>query len=386
METEERKMKFDTQLIHGGISVDQSTGAVSVPIHMASTFKQTKIGEAKYEYSRSGNPTRKAVESLIADLENGTAGFAFASGSAAISTIFSLFSSGDHIIVGNDVYGGTFRLIDNVLKRTGQTFTIVDTRDLSAIQEAIQDNTVAIYLETPTNPLLRISDIKAISELAHRHNLLSIVDNTFASPYVQKPIDLGVDIVVHSASKYLGGHSDLIAGLVVTKGEELSEKIKFLQNAIGAILAPQESWLLQRGMKTLGLRMRAHQSNAQTIFDYLKTQDKVGKIYFPGDPDNPDHALAKQQMNGFGAMISFELKAGLDPEQFISNLKIITLAESLGALESLIEIPAKMTHGAIPRNIRLSHGIQDELIRLSVGVEDIEDLIEDLEQGFNQLK
>ncbi|MDN6069495.1 PLP-dependent aspartate aminotransferase family protein, partial [Leuconostoc sp.] len=337
-------------------------------------------------YSRSGNPTREAVESLIANLENGTAGFAFASGSAAISTIFSLFSSGDHIIVGNDVYGGTFRLIDNVLKRTGQTFTIVDTRDLSAIQEAIQDNTVAIYLETPTNPLLRISDIKAISELAHRHNLLSIVDNTFASPYVQKPIDLGVDIVVHSASKYLGGHSDLIAGLVVTKGEELSEKIKFLQNAIGAILAPQESWLLQRGMKTLGLRMRAHQSNAQTIFDYLKTQDKVGKIYFPGDPDNPDHALAKQQMNGFGAMISFELKAGLDPEQFISNLKIITLAESLGALESLIEIPAKMTHGAIPRNIRLSHGIQDELIRLSVGVEDIEDLIKDLEQGFNQLK
>ncbi|EEJ42709.1 Cys/Met metabolism PLP-dependent enzyme [Leuconostoc mesenteroides subsp. cremoris ATCC 19254] len=386
METEERKMKFDTQLIHGGISVDQSTGAVSVPIHMASTFKQTKIGEAKYEYSRSGNPTREAVESLIADLENGTAGFAFASGSAAISTIFSLFSSGDHIIVGNDVYGGTFRLIDNVLKRTGQAFTIVDTRDLFAIQEAIQDNTVAIYLETPTNPLLRISDIKAISELAHRHNLLSIVDNTFASPYVQKPIDLGVDIVVHSASKYLGGHSDLIAGLVVTKGEELSEKIKFLQNAIGAILAPQESWLLQRGMKTLGLRMRAHQSNAQTIFDYLKTQDKVGKIYFPGDPDNPDHALAKQQMNGFGAMISFELKAGLDPEQFISNLKIITLAESLGALESLIEIPAKMTHGAIPRSIRLSHGIQDELIRLSVGVEDIEDLIEDLEQSFNQLK
>lgn len=378
-------MRFDTQLIHGGISIDKKTGAVSVPIHMASTFKQNKIGEAKYEYSRSGNPTREAVERLIAELEHGTAGFAFASGSAAISTVFSIFSAGDHIIVGNDIYGGTFRLIDNVLKRMGLTFTIVDTRDLSAIEQAIQENTVAIYLETPTNPLLRISDVAAIATLAHQSNLLSIVDNTFASPYIQKPIDLGVDIVVHSASKYLGGHSDLIAGLVVTKGDELSEKVKFLQNAIGAILAPQESWLLQRGMKTLGLRMRTHQTNAKAIFEYLSSQEKVGKIYFPGDPNNPDFALAKKQMSGFGAMISFELKHGIKPERFIEKLKIITLAESLGALESLIEIPAIMTHGAIPREIRIAHGIQDELIRLSVGVEDIEDLIEDLEQSFSQI-
>ncbi|WP_220740968.1 trans-sulfuration enzyme family protein [Leuconostoc miyukkimchii] len=379
-------MKFNTKLIHGGVSIDEATGAVSIPIHMASTFKQKHIGSSKYEYSRSGNPTREAVEKLIADLEDGDAGFAFASGSAAISTIFSLFSNGDHIIVGNDVYGGTFRLIDNVLKRMGMTFTTVDTRDLEAVSAAIQANTTAIYLETPTNPLLRITDIAAIAKIAQQHNLLSIVDNTFATPYIQKPIALGIDIVVHSASKYLGGHSDLIAGLAVTKNAELSEKLGYLQNAIGAILAPQESWLLQRGIKTLSLRMQRHQQNAQTIFEYLNQQPLVANIYFPGNPDNSDFSLAKQQMAGFGAMISFELQPGIDPEKFVENLKLITLAESLGALESLIEIPAKMTHGAIPRDIRLANGIQDELIRLSVGVEDIDDLITDLDQSFKQLK
>lgn len=378
-------MKFDTQLIHGGNSIDTTTGGVSMPIHMASTFRQTNIGEAKYEYSRSGNPTREAVENLIAELEQGTAGFAFASGSAAISTIFSMFSMGDHIVIGNDIYGGTYRLIDQVLKKQGLTFTLVDTRDLSAIQTAIQNNTVAIYLETPTNPLLRISDISAIADLATQNSLLSIVDNTFASPYVQKPIELGVDIVVHSASKYLGGHSDLIAGLVVTRGRELTNKIKFLQNAIGAILAPQESWLLQRGIKTLGLRMQRQQDNTAAIFAYLAKQNKVGKIFYPGDPQSTDYELAKEQMTGFGAMISFELKPGLNPEQFIKHLNFITLAESLGAIESLIEIPALMTHGSIPREIRLAHGIQDELIRLSVGAEDIEDLIADLDQSFMQL-
>lgn len=379
-------MKFNTQLIHGGNSIDETTGGVSIPIHMASTFKQSKIGKAKYEYSRSGNPTREAVEKLIAELEHGTAGFAFSSGSAAISTIFSMFSSGDHIIIGNDIYGGTYRLIDRVLKRQGLTFTLVDTRDLSAIQAAIQNNTVAIYLETPTNPLLRISDISAIADLAFKNSMLSIVDNTFASPYVQRPIDLGVDIVVHSASKYLGGHSDLIAGLVVTQGREVTDKIRFLQNAIGAILAPQESWLLQRGIKTLGLRMRSQQVNAQAIFTYLAKQKKVGQIFYPGDPQNLDYELAKKQMTGFGAMISFELKPGLNPEQFINHLKLITLAESLGAIESLIEIPALMTHGSIPRDIRIAHGIKDELIRLSVGAEDIEDLVADLDQSFQQLK
>ncbi|KJW12554.1 trans-sulfuration enzyme family protein [Levilactobacillus spicheri] len=378
-------MKFDTKLIHGGVSEDPTTGAVSVPIYMASTFHQTQIGQSQYEYSRSGNPTRHAVEALVADLEGGTAGFAFASGSAAISTVFSLFSAGDHLIVGNDVYGGTFRLINSVLKRFGLTFTTVDTRDLAAIEAAITPQTKAIYFETPTNPLLHVTDIAAVAQLARAHDLLSIVDNTFASPYVQRPLTLGVDIVLHSASKYLGGHSDVIAGVVVTQDSELTERIGYLQNAIGGILAPQESWLLQRGIKTLALRMRAHLSNTEALFHYLQDQPAVAKIYYPGDPENPDYAVAQKQMHGFGAMLSFELQPGLDPVKFVEHLQVITLAESLGALESLIEIPAKMTHSAIPREIRLANGIQDELIRLSVGAEDPADLLEDLERGFANL-
>ncbi|KRK97464.1 cystathionine beta-lyase [Secundilactobacillus odoratitofui DSM 19909 = JCM 15043] len=376
-------MKFETKLIHGGISEDPYTGATSMPIYMASTFHQKKIGESKYEYSRSGNPTREAVEALIADLEGGTRGFAFASGSAAIDTVFSMFSAGDHFIVGDDVYGGTFRLIDTVLKRFGMTFSVVDTRDLKAVEAAITPATKAIYLETPTNPLLRVTDIEAVANVARDHNLLSIIDNTFSSPYVQRPLEQGVDIVLHSASKYLGGHSDVIGGVIVTKDDKLGEKIGYLQNAIGGILAPQESWLLQRGMKTLAVRMQAHLANAQTVFNYLSDQPSVAKIYYPGDPNNPDYEVAKKQMHhGFGAMISFELQPGLDPKAFVENLQMITLAESLGALESLIEIPALMTHGAIPRDIRLKNGIKDELIRLSVGVEDSKDLLADLDRGF----
>ncbi|MBT9672390.1 aminotransferase class V-fold PLP-dependent enzyme [Secundilactobacillus kimchicus] len=379
-------MEFETKLLHGGISEDSATGATSVPIYMASTFRQKKIGENKYEYSRTGNPTRDAVEALIAELEGGSDGFAFASGSAAINTVFSMFQAGDHFVIGDDVYGGTFRLIDSVLKRFGLTFTVVDTRDLEAVTAAITPATKAIYLETPTNPLLRVTDISAVAEIAHHHELLTIIDNTFSSPYVQRPLELGVDIVLHSASKYLGGHSDVIGGLVVTKDHALGEKIGYLQNAIGSILAPQESWLLQRGMKTLALRMRAHLANAEAVFNFLKNEPAVAKIYYPGDPDNPDYAVAKKQMHGFGAMISFELQDGLNPETFVENLQVITLAESLGALESLIEIPALMTHGAIPRETRLKNGIKDELIRLSVGVEDQRDLLADLTRGFQSVK
>lgn len=379
-------MEFNTKLIHGGTSMDETTGGMSVPIHMATTFQQKKIGQSKYDYSRSANPTREAVEALIADLEGGAAGLAFASGSAAINTIFSLFSAGDHFVVGNDVYGGTFRLIDSVLKRLGLTFTVVDTRDLTAVKQAITPKTKAIYLETPTNPLLRVTDVKAVTEIAHENNLLSIIDNTFSSPYIQRPIEFDVDIVIHSASKYLGGHSDVIAGLVVTKDAQLAEELRFLQNAIGAILSPHDSWLLQRGMKTLGLRMRAHLQNADAVFDYLSKQEMVEKIYYPGDPENEDFTIAKKQMNGFGAMISFELQEGLDPSAFVEQLQVITLAESLGAVESLIEIPALMTHGSIPRETRIANGIKDELIRLSVGVEDPKDLLADLEQSFNHLK
>lgn len=379
-------MKFDTKLIHGGVSEDSTTGAVSMPIYRASTFHQKVLGgQPDWEYSRTGNPTRAAVEQLIADIEQGTAGFAFASGSAAIHTVFSLFKAGDHFVVGNDVYGGTFRLINKVLKKFGLTFTTVDMTDLKQVEAAIQADTVAIYFETPTNPLLKISDIAAVSAIAKQHGLKTIVDNTFATPYNQNPLALGADIVVHSATKYLGGHSDLVAGFAVTNDDQLAEEIAFLQNSIGAVLGPDDSWLLQRGMKTLGARMRVHHENAAAIVNLLKHDDRVAKVYYPGDPDFDGYEIAKKQMTHFGAMISFELRDGLDPKKFVEGLKIVSLAESLGGVESLIEIPSVMTHGSIPREIRLASGIKDELIRLSVGLEDETDLIEDVQQGLNQL-
>ncbi|WP_439426002.1 trans-sulfuration enzyme family protein [Oenococcus alcoholitolerans] len=379
-------MNFSTKLIHGGNSEDPATGAVSIPIYRASTFHQHKLGAGpKWEYGRSGNPTRTALEKLAAAIENGSDAFAFASGSAAIHTVFSLFSSGDHIIVGNDVYGGTFRLIDKVLKRFGLKFTVVDTRNLQAVENSIQANTKAVYLESPTNPLLKITDISSIAKIAKKHGLKSIVDNTFATPYNQKPLDLGADIVVHSATKYLGGHSDLIAGLAITNDDAIGRQLAFLQNSIGSVLSPDDSWLLQRGIKTLAVRMRAHEENAHKIFDFLKSNDKVAKVYYPGDPDAEDYQIAKKQMRGFGAIISFELKAGLDTKKFVESLHLIDLAESLGGIESLIEVPAVMTHASIPRNIRIKNGITDELIRLSVGLEDIADLIEDLKGAFAKI-
>ncbi|MDN6900923.1 PLP-dependent transferase [Oenococcus sicerae] len=379
-------MKFNTQVIHGGNSEDPTTGAVSIPIYRASTFHQSEVGgQAKWEYGRSGNPTRAALEKLIAELEGGQAGFAFASGSAAIHAVFSLFSAGDHIIVGNDVYGGTFRLINQVLKRFGLTFTVVDTRDLVAVQAAIQANTRAIYLETPTNPLLRISDIAQIAQIAKKHDLKTIVDNTFATPYNQNPLRLGADIVVHSATKYLGGHSDVVAGLAVTNDDKIAEQLAFLQNAIGSVLGPDDSWLLQRGIKTLGVRMRVHDENTQIINDYLTSNSKVANIYYPGDQRSVSFEVAKRQMRSFGAMISFELQPELDAKKFVNSLKLIDLAESLGGVESLVEIPAIMTHGSIPRDVRLKNGIQDGLIRLSVGLEDSEDLLDDLKQAFAKI-
>ena len=379
-------MKFNTKLIHGGISEDKETGAVSIPVYRSSTFHQHVVGgEPKWEYSRTGNPTRAALEALVAEIENGTNGFAFASGSAAIHAAFSLFSAGDHIVVGNDVYGGTFRLINKVLKRFGLEFTVVDTRDLKAVESVVQENTKAIYLETPTNPLLHVSDIQAISEIAKRYDLKTIVDNTFATPYNQNPLTLGADIVVHSATKYLGGHSDVVAGLAITNDEKIAQELAFLQNSIGSVLGPDDSWLLMRGIKTLGVRMRVHQENTQIIYDFLRNNDKVANVYYPGNPDSDGYEIAKKQMSGFGAMLSFELKEGLDPKKFVESLKIIDLAESLGGIESLVEIPSVMTHSSIPRDIRLKNGIKDELIRLSVGVEDDSDLIDDLKQAFTQI-
>ncbi|EXJ23413.1 Cystathionine gamma-lyase [Alkalibacterium sp. AK22] len=379
-------MRMKTTFIHGGISHDEATGSVNVPIHQTTTYKQEKVGVHKgFEYSRTGNPTRLALEKLIADMEGGVRGFAFGSGAAGTHTIFSLFSKGDHIIVGDDVYGGTYRLINKILKRLGLTFTIVDTTDLSTIEEAIQDNTKAIFLETPTNPLLKVTDIQAVADIVKKHELITIVDNTFATPYNQRPLELGADIVLHSASKYLGGHSDVVAGLVTTNKDELADELGFLQNAIGGILGPQDSWIVQRGIKTLGIRMEAHEANAKTIVAFLQGHEKVDKIYYPGLPSHPGHETAKKQTSGFGGMISFELKEGLPAAVFVESLSLITLAESLGAVESLIEIPALMTHGAVSPEDREKAGIKDELIRLSVGIEDSEDLIDDLKQAFDQI-
>ncbi|CAM2755753.1 cystathionine gamma-synthase [Helicobacter felis] len=379
-------MRMQTKLIHGGISEDRATGAVSVPIYQTSTYRQEGIGGHKgYEYSRSGNPTRFALEELIADLEGGLKGFAFASGLAGIHAVFSLLKQGDHVLLGDDIYGGTFRLFDKVLARCGLTCTIIDTTTPTQIEKAIQSNTKALYLETPSNPLLKITDLKLCSGIAKAHHLLTIVDNTFATPYAQNPLSLGADIVVHSGTKYLGGHSDVVAGLVSTNNQDLAEQIAFFQNAIGGVLGPWDSWLLQRGMKTLALRMQAHQKNALCIAEFLNTHPKVQKVYYPGLPTHPHHELAKIQMRNFSGMLSFTLKEDSQAIRFVESLNLFILGESLGGVESLVGVPALMTHASIPKEQREAAGIKNGLVRLSVGIEDSQDLLEDLEQALAKL-
>ncbi|MGM9904438.1 MAG: cystathionine gamma-synthase [Enterococcus sp.] len=379
-------MHIQTKLIHGGISEDPTTGAVSVPIYQTSTYRQNAVGSPKqYEYSRSGNPTRFALEELIADLEGGVQGFAFSSGLAGIHAVFALFQSEDHILLGDDVYGGTFRLFDHVLTKNGLQYTIVDTSDLTQIEEAIQPNTKALYLESPSNPLLKITDLEQSAALAKRHQLLTIVDNTFATPYFQKPLALGADIVLHSGTKYLGGHSDVVAGLVTTNQKELAEKIVFYQNAIGSVLGPQDSWLIQRGIKTLSVRMEEHQKNAFAIAEFLKQQPQVEAVYYPGLVTHKNHEIAAQQMTGFSGMVSFTLKDDQAAIPFVEALKLFILAESLGGVESLVEIPSVMTHASVPKEKREQAGIKDGLIRLSAGIEYGQDLIDDLTQAFEQL-
>ncbi|WRF21231.1 cystathionine gamma-synthase [Helicobacter pylori] len=379
-------MRMQTKLIHGGISEDATTGAVSVPIYQTSTYRQDAIGHHKgYEYSRSGNPTRFALEELIADLEGGVKGFAFASGLAGIHAVFSLLQSGDHVLLGDDVYGGTFRLFNKVLVKNGLSCTIIDTSDISQIKKAIKQNTKALYLETPSNPLLKITDLAQCTSVAKDHGLLTIVDNTFATPYYQNPLLLGADIVVHSGTKYLGGHSDVVAGLVTTNNEALAQEIAFFQNAIGGVLGPQDSWLLQRGIKTLGLRMEAHQKNALCVAEFLEKHPKVEKVYYPGLPTHPQHELAKAQMHGFSGMLSFTLKNDSEAVAFVESLKLFILGESLGGVESLVGIPAFMTHACIPKAQREAAGIRDGLVRLSVGIEHEQDLLEDLEQAFAKI-
>ena len=370
---------ISTKLIHGGISNDEHTGAVNVPIYQTSTYGQEVPGKHKgWEYSRSGNPTRKALEELIAELENGKFGFAFASGLAAISTVVSLFRPGDEIVISNDVYGGTFRILDKVFSKYDIKYHQVDTSNLKNIEDAINDKVKAIYIETPSNPLLGITDIEGASKIAKEHGLLTIVDNTFYTPYIQRPLELGADIVIHSATKYLGGHSDLIAGLVVVNDEKLAQEIGFLQNAIGAILQPFDSFLLIRGIKTLGVRLDRHVANAEYIVNELSKLEDVKKIYYPGLESHPGYDVNKKQAKNGGAMISFELTDGHDTDTLFRSLNIITLAESLGGVESLIEHPASMTHASIPKEIREAAGLGDGLLRLSVGIEDAKELAEDI--------
>ncbi|HAR0198089.1 TPA: cystathionine gamma-synthase [Enterococcus faecium] len=380
-------MHIQTKLIHGGISEDPTTGAVSVPIYQTSTYRQDGVGQPKqYEYSRSGNPTRFALEELIADLEGGVRGFAFSSGLSGIHAVFSLFQAGDHILLGDDVYGGTFRLFDKVLTKNGLEYTIIDTSNLDKIEQSIKPNTKALYLETPSNPLLKITDLEKSATLAHQHGLIVIADNTFATPYFQRPLDLGSDIVVHSGTKYLGGHSDVVAGLVTSNHKDLADQIGFYQNAIGAVLGPQDSWLLQRGIKTLSVRTEEHQKNAFVVADFLFSHPAVEKVYYPGLPDHELHGVAKQQMSGFSGMISFTLKNEESAIPFVESLQLFTLAESLGGVESLVEIPSVMTHASIPKEKREEAGIKDGLIRLSVGIEYGQDLINDLAQAFDRIK
>ncbi|TVV28780.1 PLP-dependent transferase [Weissella cibaria] len=379
-------MKFETKVIHGGTQEDPYTGAITTPIYQTSTsHQQTLGGHAKYEYTRGENPTRFALESVMAAIENGTDGFAFSSGMAAIHATMSLLKAGDHIVMANDVYGGTFRLVNRILTDLGITFTAVDTADSVALQEAIKPTTKMVYLESPSNPLMHVTDIAEAARIAHDSGAIAVVDNTFASPYNQNPLDLGADVVIHSGTKYLGGHADVLSGFVIVKDAELAARIKFIQMSIGAVLSPQDSYLVQRSIKTLALRVQRHNENAMALAEFLNNHPKVAKVYFPGLPGTPDYEIARRQMRGFGGMMSIELQPGLDVKQFVENLDVFLLAESLGGVESLIEVPAIMTHASIPRDIRLANGIKDELVRISVGIEDIDDLIADMTKGLDAL-
>lgn len=377
---------FNTKAIHDGQYPDPSTGAVITPIYATSTFVQEAPGVHKgFDYGRSHNPTRFAFERAIAALENGTHGFAFSSGLAAIAAVLDTIDAGSHIIAGDDLYGGTYRLFERVRKNSsGLQTSYIDLSDIKNFEAAITKDTKLVWLETPTNPLLKLADIKAIADIARKHRLIVAVDNTFASPYLQRPLDLGADIVVHSATKYINGHSDVIGGIAVTKNADLAQKIGFVQNAVGSILGPFDSFLAHRGVKTLGLRMQKHSNSALNIAAWLETQDSVTRVYYPGLPSHPQHDLAKRQMqNGFGGMISVILDGGIErATNFLKATSIFTLAESLGGIESLIEHPAIMTHATIPPDIRASLGIADGLIRLSVGIEDLEDLKTDLAKAL----
>lgn len=385
-------MGFLTDSIHAGQEPEPVTGAVMTPIFQTSTYAQKELGgDIKYDYARVVNPTREALEGNIAALENGKFGCAFGSGMAAISSIVQMLSSGDHMIISSNVYGGTYRYIDNIVKRTGVKYDFVDTADLQNVQRVATDATKMLYVETPTNPMLTLTDLKAAADLAHANGWILVVDNTFLSPYFQRPLEFGADLVVHSATKYLNGHSDVVLGITVTNDPEIQEQLKFIQKTVGAIPGPFDSWLVLRSTKTLGLRMRQHEKNARAIADMLNTHPKVQQVYYPGLPDHPQHDLAKKQQRdpeglaSFGGMISIELGSIENGKNMLRSVGVFTLAESLGGVESLISHPASMTHASVPKAERLKFGLTDGLVRLSVGCEDMEDLLADLEQALESV-
>ena len=388
MKKNSENLGFTTRAIHAGQKPDPSTGAIMTPVYLTSTYVQSSPGVHQgWEYSRTHNPTRKAYENCMASLEAGTHGFAFASGCAATTTVLHLFKNGDHIIAGDDMYGGTFRLFDKVLRHNGLDFSYVDLTNPENFVKALKPNTKFVWLETPTNPTMKLVDIKRISHEAKKKGVIVAVDNTFMSPYFQRPLSLGADIVVHSATKYIGGHSDVVGGIVVTDKAELAERLAFLSNSMGGIQGPFDSFMCLRSLKTLSLRMQAHESNANAIANFLEKHPKVQKVLYPGLTSHPQHHLAKEQMLGMGGMITFYIKGGMEAARtFLESVNIFALAESLGGVESLVEHPAIMTHASVPIENRKVLGIDDSLIRLSVGIEDIDDLLNDLKQAFEKVK
>ena len=380
-------MRFSTRAIHEGQEPDPSTGSVTTPVYFVSTFQQPEPGkEGKYVYSRTANPTRTALETCLASLEEGRYGLAFSSGMAATTTILMLLKKGDHVIAGDDIYGGTYRLFEMVLRNYGLQFTYVNPQDPENVEKAVRKNTRLIWIETPTNPLMRIVDIGKISRISAKAKALLVVDNTFMSPYLQNPLRHGADIVMHSTTKYLGGHSDLVGGATITSDSKIQDRLRFLQNAVGAVPGPMDCFLLLRGIKTLSIRMERHTQNAMAIYEYLAKQRKVDQVFYPGQPDHAQRETIKRQMRGAGGMLSFHLKGGFSScKKFLKPLRVFTVAESLGGVESLIEHPASMTHSSVPKERRAELGVADSLIRVSVGIEDIEDLVSDLDRGFKQV-
>jgi cystathionine gamma-synthase len=384
MNEQDKQLKIESRLVQIGSQEEPVTGAVSFPIYQATAFRHPKLGQSTgFDYARTKSPTRKILEEAIAELESGDGGFACSSGMAALQTIFALFSQGDHLIVSLDLYGGTYRLLEKIMSRFGVTATYVDTNDLNALESHYKPNTKAVLIETPTNPLMMITDLKLVCSWAKKKNILTIVDNTLLTPFFQRPIELGADIIIHSATKYLGGHNDVLAGLIVTKGKELSEQMGFLHNSLGAVLGPQDSWLLMRGMKTLAIRMERHQHNASRMADFLLQHPKVEAVYYPALESHPGYEIQKKQSSGNTGIFSFKLKDARYVEPILRHIRLIAFAESLGGVESLMTYPAVQTHADIPEEIRRQIGVDDRLLRYSVGIEHIDDLIADMSRAID---